>query len=329
MILDGENCWEYYPDGGIRFLRALYRGCVQHSQIRPQRVRDYLKEQPATDRIGNLFAGSWISHNFAIWIGHHEDNTAWDLLHQTREFLKQTEAEGKAPRDALAKAWEELFIAEGSDWFWWFGDDHSSSQDALFDQLFRKHLQNVYTRLEAVPPNVLKHPIKRLQRRALHTRPTGFCPVKVDGRRTYFEWICAGHYVCGSERGTMTKVTQGVMRAVYFGFDAQRLALRVDTARYAREDLEILDELRCGSSSRRCWKSGSPVSGSTIRRPSFTGTTSRSPRWPSSWPSTRSSNWPSRLPTWDWSRTPRFKCTSRPSPASKASTALPRKGCSK
>jgi alpha-amylase/alpha-mannosidase (GH57 family) len=244
VILDGENCWEYYPDGGVRFLRALYRGCVQHSQIRPQRVRDYLKEQPPTDRIGNLYAGSWISHNFAIWIGHHEDNTAWDLLHQTREFLKQTEAEGKTAPEAIKNAWEEMFIAEGSDWFWWFGDDHSSSQDALFDQLFRKHLQNVYTRLETIPPNILKHPIKRLQRRALHTRPSGFCPVKVDGRRTYFEWICAGLYICGSERGTMTKVTQGLMRSVYFGFDAHRLAIRIDTARYALEDLESLDELR-------------------------------------------------------------------------------------
>jgi alpha-amylase/alpha-mannosidase (GH57 family) len=244
VILDGENCWEYYPDGGVRFLRALYRSCIQNPQIRPQRVRDYLKDQPATDRIGSLFAGSWISHNFAIWIGHHEDNTAWDLLHQTREFLTQTESEGKVSKDALAKAWEELFIAEGSDWYWWFGDDHSSSQDALFDELFRKHLQNVYARLDVPPPNVLKHPIKRLQRRALHTKPTGFCPVKVDGRRTYFEWICAGHYVCGSERGTMTKVTMGVLRDVYFGFDAQRLAIRMDTARYAREDLEQLDEMR-------------------------------------------------------------------------------------
>jgi alpha-amylase/alpha-mannosidase (GH57 family) len=244
VILDGENCWEYYPDGGVRFLRALYRNCIQNPQIRPQRVRDYLKDQPPTDRIGSLFAGSWISHNFAIWIGHHEDNTAWDLLHQTREFLKQTEAEGKAPKEALAKAWEEMFIAEGSDWYWWFGDDHSSSQDALFDQLFRKHLQNVYARLDSPAPNILSHPIKRLQPRALHTNPTGFCPVKVDGRRTYFEWICAGHYVCGSERGTMTKVTLGLLRDVYFGFDALRLTLRIDTARYAREDLDPLDELR-------------------------------------------------------------------------------------
>jgi alpha-amylase/alpha-mannosidase (GH57 family) len=244
VILDGENCWEYYPDGGVRFLRALYRGAVEHPQIRPQRVRDYLREQPATDRIGSLFAGSWISHNFAIWIGHPEDNTAWDLLHQTREFLKQAEAERKASPEALAKAWEELLIAEGSDWYWWFGDDHSSAQDSLFDQLFRKHLQNVYVRLGAAPPNVLNQPIKRLERRAIHTRPTGFCPVKVDGRLTYFEWICAGHYVCGSERGTMTKVTHGPLREIYFGFDAQRLAVRIDTGGQAAEALESIDELR-------------------------------------------------------------------------------------
>ena len=26
VILDGENCWEYYPDGGVSFLRSLYQG---------------------------------------------------------------------------------------------------------------------------------------------------------------------------------------------------------------------------------------------------------------------------------------------------------------
>ena len=29
VILDGENCWEHYPDGGVPFLRALYRRCTQ------------------------------------------------------------------------------------------------------------------------------------------------------------------------------------------------------------------------------------------------------------------------------------------------------------
>jgi len=244
IILDGENCWEYYPDGGVGFLRALYRGCVENPSIRPQCVKDYLREHPASDRIGSLFAGSWISHNFAIWIGHQEDNTAWDLLFQTREFLKQVEAEKSAPAEAVRKAWEEIYIAEGSDWFWWFGDDHSSPLDGLFDQLFRTHLRNVYTLLGVPSPSVLNHPISRQERRMIHTHPTGFLPVKVDGKHTYFEWISAGHYVSGSERGTMTLVTEGVIREIFFGFDAQRLMLRIDTARHAAEDLETVDELR-------------------------------------------------------------------------------------
>ncbi len=244
IILDGENCWEYYPDGGVGFLRALYRGCVENPSIRTACMKDYLREQPASDRIGHLYAGSWISHNFAIWIGHSEDNTAWDLLFQTREFLKQSETQKTASPEAIRKAWEEIYIAEGSDWYWWFGDDHSSAQDGLFDQLFRKHLQNVYSLLDAPCPSVLSHPISRHHRRTIHTQPTGFLPVKVDGRHTYFEWISAGHYVAGSERGTMTLVTEGVVRQVFFGFDPKRLMIRIDTAHHAIDDLEAVDEIR-------------------------------------------------------------------------------------
>jgi alpha-amylase/alpha-mannosidase (GH57 family) len=244
IILDGENCWEYYPDGGVEFLRTLYRSAARHPSIRPVRMSEHLRDHPATDRIGRLFAGSWISHNFAIWIGHHEDNTAWDLLHQTRQFLLQTQAQSHVAPAALARAWEELYIAEGSDWFWWFGDDHSSAQDDLFDQLFRKHLQNVYTCLETQPPSLLNRPITRLVRRTIHTEPKGFLAVKVDGRRTYFEWINAGHYVSGSERGTMTLVTEGVIREVYFGFDVEQLMVRVDTARSAQDDLSRVQQMR-------------------------------------------------------------------------------------
>jgi alpha-amylase/alpha-mannosidase (GH57 family) len=247
IILDGENCWEYYPDGGVQFLRTLYRNCVAHRSIRPVRMRDYLREHPATDKIGQLFAGSWISHNFAIWIGHAEDVAAWDLLHQTREFLKQAESTAEAgakARPALfEKAWEEIYIAEGSDWFWWFGDDHSSELDHVFDQLFRKHLQNVYTLLGVPYPSILNQPISRGERRPIHTQPTGFLPVKIDGRRTYFEWISAGHYSAGNERGTMTMTSEGLLREVYFGFDRERLLLRIDTAGRAADDLRSVDEL--------------------------------------------------------------------------------------
>ena len=126
IILDGENCWEYYPNTGVDFLRGLYRRVVEHPRIKPVRVADYLARWPATDKIGQLFPGSWIQHNFGIWIGHPECNRAWDLLYETRQWLVAVAARKSKPAESIARAWEELFIAEGSDWFWWFGDSHQS-----------------------------------------------------------------------------------------------------------------------------------------------------------------------------------------------------------
>ena len=87
VILDGENCWEYYPDGGVSFLRSLYQNVARDPRIRPVKAGEFLREHPPQDTLHRLFAGSWISHNFAIWIGHPEDNRGWDALHSTRQFL--------------------------------------------------------------------------------------------------------------------------------------------------------------------------------------------------------------------------------------------------
>jgi alpha-amylase/alpha-mannosidase (GH57 family) len=230
IILDGENCWEYYPNAGVDFLRGVYRSVVQHPRIKPVRVAEYLARHPATDKIGHLFPGSWIQHNFGIWIGHPECNRAWDLVYETRQWLVGVTARKSKPPEKLARAWDELYIAEGSDWFWWFGDSHSCAQDGLFDRLFRKHLQNVYQTLGEEPPTELARPIRMGMHRAeACSEPTGLLSVKVDGRRTYFEWINAGHYVCGGARGTMSMVTQGHISDLYFGFDTERLLLRLDS----------------------------------------------------------------------------------------------------
>jgi hypothetical protein len=146
----------------------------------------------------------------------------------------------------VERAWEELYIAEGSDWFWWFGDDHSSAQDALFDYLFRKHLQNVYRLLGDEPPADLARPISRYGQRVHHTMPRGLLEVKVDGRYTFFEWLCAGHYTCQNERGTMAMSAYGPLRELYFGFDLERLLIRVDCEGSARSALAGFDVLRVG-----------------------------------------------------------------------------------
>jgi alpha-amylase/alpha-mannosidase (GH57 family) len=230
IILDGENCWEYYPNAGVDFLRGIYRRVAKHPKIKPVRIGDYLARYPATDKLGNLFPGSWIQHNFGIWIGHPECNRAWDFVYQTRQWLVGITNRKAKPADKIALAWQELFIAEGSDWFWWFGDSHSSAQDGLFDQLFRKHLQNVYTVLGEQPPAELTRSIRMGHHPSqVYVEPTGLLSVKIDGRRSYFEWINAGHYVCGGSRGTMSMVTQGFISDLYFGFDNERLLLRLDS----------------------------------------------------------------------------------------------------
>jgi alpha-amylase/alpha-mannosidase (GH57 family) len=268
VILDGENCWEHYPGGGVAFLRALYTRCLSTPNVRPVRIGDYLEKYPPRETLPRLFAGSWIGHNFAIWIGHEEDNTAWDALHRTREYLlRRTEDRGSkiedrtekvapgGPRssildprcsDVIARAWEELYIAEGSDWFWWYGDDHASAQDALFDYLFRKHLRNVYLLLGDAPPADLERPIKRSAQRAHYTPPRSFLEVKIDGRYTFFEWVGAGRYTCQNERGTMTMATRGPLQELFFGFDLNRLLLRIDCDRPARAALAGYDALRVG-----------------------------------------------------------------------------------
>lgn len=266
VILDGENCWEHYPGGGVAFLRALYERCTRAGDVRPVKVGDFLEEHPPRDTLPHLFAGSWISHNFAIWIGHEEDNTAWDALHRAREHLRtraheleRVRAEGRPvaadTAERVRQAWEEIYIAEGSDWFWWYGDDHSSAQDALFDYLFRKHLHNVYLLLGDTPPPELGRPICRRFQRAIYTLPRAFLDVKVNGRRTFFEWLSAGRYSTQNERGgAMALARQGPIKELYFGFNVGSLFLRIDFDGPARTVLADFDGLRVGFAEPAGWE---------------------------------------------------------------------------
>src|SRR5439155_3515447 len=104
---------------------------------------------------------------FDIWIGHHEDVAGWNLLRAARDFYskaaeKRARGEADAPsKSQLVTAMDSLLAAEGSDWFWWFGPEHSSANDAEFDEFFRKLLSEVYRSLDGEVPDELAKPIKR------------------------------------------------------------------------------------------------------------------------------------------------------------------------
>lgn len=233
VILDGENCWEHFPDQGVSFLNKLYSRLASGKDgIRPVRVRDFLAEHPPTKRVDRLFSGSWINHDFYIWIGHTEDRKAWEYVFRVREDLvRETERRKDSPEhtEAIRKAWEELYIAEGSDWYWWYGDDRSSGNDEAFDELFRKHLKNVYQFLELDCPYFLDHPILSPEARGPYSKPHGVLRIKLDGRITsFFEWMGAGRYRTDKDGGVMATSGPPMVQQIYFGFDRDHLCLRID-----------------------------------------------------------------------------------------------------
>ena len=228
VILDGENAWEFYRDSGIHFLRALYDRLAATPRVRTTTVSAYLEEHPPQSSVPRLFSGSWINSDFGVWIGHEEDRRGWELLAQTREHLL-ARSEGQPTTPELQQAWEEIYVAEGSDWFWWYGDDRSSMQDAEFDRLFRTHLQNVYRLLGEEPPEVLDEPIAHVAAAPPYTEPTAFLELELDGQIShYFEWSAAGVYERDHDGGVMQKETPDRIREVHFGFGEHDLYLRVD-----------------------------------------------------------------------------------------------------
>ncbi len=125
----------------------------------------------------------------------------------------------------MAEAREEILIAEGSDWFWWYGDDHSSPHDDEFDSLFRTHLRNAYRRLQVpVPDELFVTNISSVAPSATQTLPTSLLAPTLDGEETsYFEWLGAGTLEVRDVAGAMHQAERPAssVSRVHFGFDAE------------------------------------------------------------------------------------------------------------
>ena len=234
LFLDGENAWEYYPGNGREFLREFY-GRIQGDQdFRALTATEAIASAGVIPTNAGIFPASWINANFDVWIGHSEDVAAWELLWDAREaYGKASDAlkqgrNGAPTETALATALESLLAAEGSDWCWWYGPEHSTANDAEFDALYRKHLTAVYLALGQVAPQELAKPIKRQPEHALQLAPTGFLKIAVDGRDTsYFEWLGAGLYSPERRGGAMHGRTF-YLHELRYGFEEDRFCVRVD-----------------------------------------------------------------------------------------------------
>ena len=233
LILDGENCWEHYAEDGGPFLETLYELLERTPGVRTVLPSEALAaRQP--ERLPALHSGSWIDADFHIWIGHPEKNRAWDHVSRARRALLEADATPElAPR-----AWESIHAAEGSDWFWWFGEDHVSDDRATFDRLFREHVIAAYERAGLAAPGTLRLPITGAASGAASTAPIGFVTPVIDGRETsFYEWHDAGRLESGA--GSSMHREGGRFRRLHYGFDLETLSLRLDLEGAPIEAVEV------------------------------------------------------------------------------------------
>ncbi len=236
IILDGENAWDWYEANGRPFLRELYRRISDEPTLQALTVSEALARFEAQP-LDHIFPGSWINANFDIWIGAEEDNLAWELLLAARRAYDRAH---DVPEAARKVAYEELLIAEGSDWNWWYGPEHGSDNRPEFDQLYRDHLSNVYHFLGLVPPEALSRPILRSdQPGEFHQAPHNSIQATMDGKVTsYFEWMGAGRYRPDPRSGVMHGGS-APLQEMFYGYDDTHLYIRLDGAGDARVSVEF------------------------------------------------------------------------------------------
>ena len=222
VLLDGENAWEHYENDGKAFLHELYRLLSESETIVTVTPSEYLAALAARGEelrpIDSLWAGSWVDGTFSTWIGEEEENQAWEYLRQAREAVK--EAAASLDPATLEQALQLIYIVEGSDWFWWYGDDQSSGADDNFDRQFRGYLEQIYEQLGMEAPDFVHVPVIPQRPQLADREPADLLSVMADGVASPGEWEVAGYY----------GLAQNGLTALYYGFDQENLYLRVDAA---------------------------------------------------------------------------------------------------
>ncbi len=239
VILDGENCWEYYFEDGVHFRRELFRQLTESPEFRTVTCSEATKPEhlnylPAIDHIR---AGSWINANFSIWIGHEEDRAGWTMLAKARLALE--EAKSSLSVQDYLKAMEEVYIAEGSDWYWWYGDEHVTENKNEFDELFRWHIEQVYRIIGKEPPKEVFVPIHEQRRLVALVQQTGEVLPQIDGiMNDEKEWQYAGYLDAAAAMSAMHQIGAMLLR-FWFASCHDKVFFRIDTTHKLRDGEKI------------------------------------------------------------------------------------------
>jgi alpha-amylase/alpha-mannosidase (GH57 family) len=230
VVLDGENPWEHYEQDGALFLDGLYKRLAGLDWLETTTPTAYLAVHGSgAGVLERLHTGSWIDADLHIWIGDNDENRAWELLGRARGELVDAVERGDVDEEHLERAWEALFMAEGSDWFWWYGDNFSNDVQVEFDRLFRELIRSVYAHLGRPEPAELASSLREDGLIEINfTSPRNLIHPRVDGRSDdCYEWSGAGLYRPQGAGGAMFMAPR-LLRELYVGFSLYRLYLRVE-----------------------------------------------------------------------------------------------------
>lgn len=221
IILDGENAWEHYPENAMEFFETLYSELESCNWIESRLFDEVANDKKiASNELHELQPGSWINGNFNIWIGHKEKNAAWEMLFQTKADFEKKEK--SLDEDTISKIKNEFLIAQSSDWFWWYGDDHHTDLGSTFDKLFRTHLMNIYTLMnKKIPENILESIVQITDDKhdSFIQRATNRITAKLDGKISHFyEWLGSGNMDLSKELSSMS-MHDFAIEKIYFGCD--------------------------------------------------------------------------------------------------------------
>ena len=222
IILDGENAWEYYPNDGKAFLNAMYRMLNESTTIKMVTPSEYLALYPEQQELDYLFPGAWFSANYDTWIGEPEETEAWNYLGRVRDFLAKYNLQHvrQAPSaEALAQAEDYMYLAEGSDWFWWYGADQSSGVDEYFDTGFRALLAKVYESLGEPVPAFINVPIIPKMPENPAQPLSGTSTPLIDGVVSEREWFTAAVYPVTAYSG---------IQSLAYTMDGKNLYLKIE-----------------------------------------------------------------------------------------------------
>ncbi len=226
IILDGENAWEHYENNGRDFLTGLYHALDKDERFQMSTFENVLAAGTPQLPLQQVRAGSWIYGTLSTWIGQEEKNRGWSYLSRTRHFYEQTRRNGKHKPETLLQMQQAMLAAEGSDWFWWYGEDHHTDHPEEFDRLFRHNQQQVYRLAGEEIPAFLKEPVLRRRSARAVEPPVQVIHPDIDGcSKNYFEWLAAGKIV---QRYSAIHRDQALVSAVRFGVDSEHFYLRVD-----------------------------------------------------------------------------------------------------